>query len=40
MMAAREKRRNTEVNKPMLLSTMLTAGKTPLQNTAIRTSLK
>ena len=36
--AAHQKRMNTEVNSPMLFSTMLTAGNTPLQNSAISTS--
>jgi hypothetical protein len=38
--AAAAKRRNTEPKIPMLRSTMLTAGNTPLQNTAIRTSFR
>ena len=38
MSAAHAKRRNTEVKRPMLESTMLMAGKTPLQKSAISTS--
>ena len=38
MRAAHAKRTNTEVKSPMLESTMLMAGKTPLQKSAISTS--
>jgi hypothetical protein len=38
--AAQAKRRNTEVKRPMLLSRMLIAGNTPLQNTPMRRSFR